>query len=88
VVRNRFQDGPATVLGSSMGIVLGLTKVDKVLCVLVSVAGLKALSNHFGQSRLVVFDGKDVVRSLFENLRCYRCLTAHSIKGHEADLPV
>ena len=69
-----------------MTLVLGLTKVDKVLCFLVSVAGLKALSNRFGQSRLLVFDGKDVVRSLFEDLRCYRYLTAQRIRGHQAAL--
>jgi len=69
-----------------MGIVLGLNEIDKVLCFLLFIAGFKALSNHFGQSRLLVFDSKDVVRFLFEDLRCYRCLAAHRIKGHEAAL--
>jgi len=86
VVQIRFQDGTATKLGSSMGIVLSLTKVDKVLCFLLFIAGFKACSNHFGQSELLVFDGKDVVGSLCEDLRCYRCLTAHRIEGHQAAL--
>jgi len=86
MIRTGLQDGTATNLDSSMGIVLGLTKVDKVLGFLVSVAEFKALSNHFGQFRLLVFDGKDVVRSLFEDSRCYRYLTAHRSEGHEADL--
>jgi len=60
MLRTGLQDGTTTDLGSSMGIVLGLTKVDNVLCLLLSIAGFKALSNHFGQSRLLVFDGKDV----------------------------
>jgi len=71
-----------------MGIALGLTKVDKVLGFLVSVAGLKALSNRFGQFRLLVFDGKDVVGFLFEDLRGNLCWAAFPcrLEGHQAAL--
>ena len=66
-----------------MILVLGLHNIDKVLCLLLFIAGFKALSNCLGQSRLLVFDGKDVVDFLFEDLRGNLCWAACRVEGHQ-----